>query len=64
MMEKGEIWKLGESGLYRVVGDYSAVETPLDYDLENIQNESDTLTVSEQQVEPNVNSGKWQKVKL
>ena len=64
MMEKGEIWQLNGSGIYRVVGDYSEVDTPLDYDLENIENENDTLTISKQQAEPNISNGKWKKVSL
>lgn len=36
-----------EDTLYRVVGDYSEVDTPLDYELESITNDEDYFMVSQ-----------------
>lgn len=62
-MEKNEFWLISGS-IYRVIGDFSEVETPLDYELRNVENDNDEFTISEVQAKQNIKNGKWKRIAL
>lgn len=62
-LEKGEIVR-SQGELYRIVGDYSQIESPLDYELENMNNNNDCFAVSNEQAKQNLRSEKWEIVNL
>jgi hypothetical protein len=49
--------------IYRVVGDYTEVNTPNDYELVNIENEDDDLIISSVQLEKNLGNN-WKLVDI
>ena len=61
-VEKGDILLIQEE-FYKIVGDYTDVETPLNWELEHIDNEHDSMMVNTKQMEENLGDN-WRKVKL
>ena len=60
---KNELLLIGNE-VYRLVGDYRDVKTPLSFELVHVENSDDEMMVTEKQMESNLKSGKWKRVEM
>ena len=61
-VEKNDLLLIQDE-VYKVVGDYSDVNTPLRYDLEHIENEDDEMLITEKQMTENLKANNSKEVK-
>lgn len=61
-IERNDFLLIGDE-IYQIIGDYSDAETPLNWELENINNPNDTMMVNTVQMENNLGNS-WKKINL
>lgn len=63
MIEKGDFILVSDESIYEVVGNYRNIDSPLDYELQNIENKTDEMCIPEREVKRKMGKD-WKRIDL